>query len=73
MDARAVQCSVMLAFMGRMLDQGMRLKARCLALAYANVHPYVFSFMLFVRSAFWGKEIGGVLVFPLCRAVCLAR
>ena len=56
--------------MGGMLGQGMRLKARRSALAYANVRLYVFSFIFFVRSAFWGKKMGGVLVFALCRVVC---
>ena len=67
------QCSVMLAFMGGMLGQGTCLKARRPALAYANVRLYGFSFIVFIRSAFWGKEMGGVLVFALCRVVCLVR
>ena len=63
----------MLAFMGGMLGQGMSLNARRPALAYANVRLYVFSFIVFVCSAFGGKEMGGVLVFALCHVVCLAR
>ena len=59
------QCSVMLAFMGGMLGQRTRLKVRRLALAYANVGLYVFSFIVFIRSAFWGKKMGG------CTSVCI--
>ena len=48
----------MLVFMGGMLGQGMRLKVRCLALVYANICLYIFSFITFVRSTFRGKEMG---------------
>ena len=63
----------MLAFMGRMLGQGMRLEARRLALAYNNIRLYVFSFIFFVRLAFWGKDMGDVVWFVLCCVVCLVR
>ena len=67
------QCIVMLAFMGRMLGQVMPLKVHRLALAYTNICLFVVSFIVFVRSTFLGKEMGGVLVFALCCGVCLAR
>ena len=67
------QCSVMLAFMGEMLGQAMRIKARRPTLTYANICLFVSSFMVFVCSAFCGKEMGVVLAFALCRVVCLAR
>ena len=54
----------MLAFMGGMLGQGMPLKARCPALAYANICLYVFSFVVFIRSAFLGRNGG-------CSGVCI--
>ena len=63
----------MLAFMGGILVQGTRLKAHRPALAYPNVCLYVCSFIFFVDSAFWGKEMGVELVFALCCVVCLAR
>ena len=58
------QCNVMLAFMGGMLGQGMPLKARRPALAYANICLYVFSFVAFIRSAFLGRNGG-------CSGVCI--
>ena len=67
------QCNVMLAFMGGMLGQVMHLKARLPVLAHANVRQFVFSFIVFIRSAFWGMDMGVVLVFALCHVVCLAR
>ena len=62
----------MLAFIGGMLGQGTCLKVCHPALAYANVCLYVFSFIVFIHLAFWGKEIGGVVVFALCRVVYFA-
>ena len=67
------QCSVVVAFMGRMLGQATHLKVHCPALAYTNIRLFVFPFIAFIRSAFWGKEMGGVLVFALCRMVCVLR
>ena len=63
----------MLAFMGGMLGQGTCLKVRRPALTYTNVRLYVFSFIFFIRSAFLGKEMGGVVGFALRHVVCLAR
>ena len=67
------QCNVMLAFMGGMLGQGTHLQARLPALAYAKVCLNVFSFIVFICSLFFGKEMGGVVGFALCCVVCLAR
>ena len=67
------QWNVLLALMGRMLGQGTCLKARRVALVYANVRLYICSFIVFVHSAFLGKEMGGVVGSALCRVICLAR
>ena len=63
----------MLALMGGMLGQGTHLKLHCPALVYANVRLYVFSFIVFIRLAFWEKEMGGVVGFALCSVACMAR
>ena len=63
----------MLAFMGWMLGQGTHIKARRPTLAYANIRLYVFFFIIFLCSTLGGKDMGGVLLFALCRVVCLAR
>ena len=63
----------MLAFMGEILGQGMRLKARCPDLAYANVCLYFFSLIAFIHLAFWVKDMGGVVWFVLFGVVCFAR
>ena len=52
------KCSVMFAFMGGMLGQRAHLKARRPALAYANVRLYIFFFIVFIRSAIWGRKWG---------------
>ena len=62
----------MLAFMGGMLGKEAGLKACRPALAYANIRLYIFPFIVFVLLAFWGKDMGGVVWFALCRMVCLA-
>ena len=59
-----LQCIVMLAFMGGMVDQGTCLKARRLALAYANVR-----LCFFLHCFRWfnvlGEGDGG------CTGVCI--
>ena len=59
--------------MSGMLGQGTHLKVHRLALAYANIRLYIFSFIVSIRSIFWGKDMGVVLLFALCRVVSLVR
>ena len=59
------QCSVMLAFMGGMLGQGTRLKARRLTLAYTNLCLYVFFLHSFCSFSTFGEGNGG------CSGVCV--
>ena len=73
MDTRAVAMQCNLSFNGGKLGKGMRLNARRPALACTDVCLYVFPFIVFIRLAFWGKEMGGVLVFALCHVVCFMR
>ena len=64
----------MLAFMGKMLGQGTRLKARRPALAFVNVHLCIFFLHCFHLLSILGEGNGeGVVGFALCHVVCLAR